>query len=90
MEAYAFVPEFGIDFDIAALFVALDAQRRNRALSWQGLPRNYGISPHRLTRNVRITQLVRRRSPAWRNGGTPPANMRSLCFAGWAARQRAS
>jgi len=54
------------------------------------LPRNYGISPQRLTRDVTITQLVRRHSQAWRNGGTPPANMRFLCFAGWAARQRAS
>jgi len=26
-----------IDFDIAALFEALDSQRRNRALSWQGV-----------------------------------------------------
>ena len=26
-----------VDFDIAALFDALDAQRRNRALSWQGV-----------------------------------------------------
>ncbi len=29
----------GVDFDIAALFDALDAQRRNRALSWQGVAR---------------------------------------------------
>ena len=28
-----------IDFDIAALFDALDSQRRNRALSWQGVAR---------------------------------------------------
>jgi hypothetical protein len=28
-----------VDFDIAALFDALDAQRRNRALSWQGVAR---------------------------------------------------
>jgi hypothetical protein len=28
-----------IDFDIAALFDSLDAQRRNRALSWQGVAR---------------------------------------------------
>jgi hypothetical protein len=26
-----------IDFDVAALFDALDSQRRNRALSWQGV-----------------------------------------------------
>ena len=54
-----------IDFDIGALFDALDSQRRNRALSWQVLPRNYGISPQPLTRDVTITQLVRRRSSAW-------------------------
>src|SRR5215468_5437423 len=28
-----------IDFDVAALFAALDAQRRDRMLSWQGVAR---------------------------------------------------
>jgi len=28
-----------IDFDVAALFDALDAQRRDRMLSWQGVAR---------------------------------------------------
>jgi hypothetical protein len=30
-------PNVKIDFDIGALFGALDSQRRNRALSWQGV-----------------------------------------------------
>ena len=30
-------PNVRIDFDIAALFDALDSERRNRALSWQGV-----------------------------------------------------
>ena len=56
----------------------------------KALPENYGICPQRSTRDVTITRLVRRLSPAWRNERTPPASMRSSCFAGWTAHQKVS
>jgi len=61
------------DFDVAALFDALDAQRRDRMLSWQGVARElWDLSATLVT----ITQSAHRPSPAWRNEATPPVSMR--------------
>ena len=79
-----------IDFSVADLFDALDAQRRERKLSWQGVAKGIWGNPPRSTHNVTITPLAPRRSPAWRRGATPRANMRFSSFGGWTGRRRAS
>jgi hypothetical protein len=78
-----------IDFDIAALFEGLDSQRRNRALSWQGVAQelwdqsaalNKRRNDHPMSAST-LTSMAKRRDTT--------CHLRFSCFAGWAAHQRA-